>query len=625
MERLLELFVVLCRGADGSVIRQKVTDLVGRVEGNPAALVDLFTLAFQTRDCRGGKGERDLFRTLFLALYERFETETLACLPLVAEYGYFKDYVTLWAETETDPRYASLRDAVLSFYAETLLEDEKKVVEAVTQKEEPNGLTLAAKFAPRLRREKKTKPEEATATATATTTEATVNDTTKVVTLSHRRFGKALRDRMFPKDKRGSEKYRKLVSHLSERLRVVERLMSQGRWDEIDVGMIPSLCLARKRKAFLYEDKKGVLRGNDKARMKLREALMAPKNAAKIKGGQLFADELVAKCMGYGALSEGEKVVMDAQWESIKKTVQKQIDDFAAQQAAAAAAGEEVPQSGFSLGNVVPIVDVSGSMSGKPMEVAVAMGLLLAELNSPAFRNRVLTFSSSPAWFRTDQGDLFSRVRNLMRAPWGMSTNFEAAMNMIIGTLEQLATQTGEMPDVPELAVFSDMQFDVACNDGYSRQYGQWDTAYDRIQHNFSDLGLRLRANGVKGVPNDLKPPTITFWNIRDTTTNGLVAGATTKGVRLLSGYSQSLLKLLLSGALPPLGSVDDPTVPEPSPVDTLRAALDDNRYDEVRSTLAALDEGVFAEYSFTPAPKPEETPEEEDVTTTGGGKAVSE
>ena len=622
MERLVELFVVLSRNADPATLREMVAGLVQRAAGNPEALANLFSLAFQTRDCRGGKGERDLFRTLFLTLHESFEEETLACLPLIADYGYFMDYVTLWAKTETDPRFDKLRDAVVDFYATTLAEDEKKVALAVAAKEEPKDLTLAAKYAPRLRREKPT--ATATASAAAATKETTKEsaEATKKMgpsarTRANRCFGKALRDRMFKGDKKGSEMYRKLVSHLSERLRVVERLMSQSRWDEISVGMIPSVCLNRKRKAFLYEDKKGELRGSDKARLKLREALLAPKNVEKIKGGQLFAHELVAKYMGYGnSVSAGEEAIFDAQWESIKRTIQKEIDDFAAQQTAAAAAGEEVPQRGFNLGNVVPIVDVSGSMMGTPMQVAVAMGLLMAELNSPAFRNRVMTFHSRPSWFRTDRGTIGERVRHLMSAPWGMNTDFDKAMQLILDTLDRLARKTGEMPEVPELAVFSDMQFDAAC----TARYGAWDTAYERIVKNFRDLGQTLRARGVTGVPDELKPPTITFWNIRDTMTTGLVTDANKRGVRLLSGFSQSLLKLLLSGALPPVGSMEDPEVPEPSPVDTLRAALGDTRYDAVRVTLAGMETGVFAEYEFTPDETEETEGEEQTASAATGG-----
>jgi hypothetical protein len=47
---------------------------------------------------------------------------------------------------------------------------------------------------------------------------------------------------------------------------------------------------------------------------------------------------------------------------------------------------------------IVPVCDVSGSMAGRPMEVAVALSLLLAEsapLDSP-WHGKIFTFSEVP-------------------------------------------------------------------------------------------------------------------------------------------------------------------------------------------------------------------------------------
>jgi hypothetical protein len=75
-----------------------------------------------------------------------------------------------------------------------------------------------------------------------------------------------------------------------------------------------------------------------------------------------------------------------------------------------------------------------------------------------------------------------------------------------------------------------------------------------------------------------------------------MVVTADQTGVRCLSGFSQSMLKLVLSGKLPAAEQV--------TPLATLRAVLDDTRYDPVRVALAGklgASSKYFAGYTFEP------------------------
>lgn len=611
---LLELFVKLCRGVTPESIEKDLDTLVAAAleQNDPRAVVDLFVLVFQTRDCRGGKGERALFRTLFVRLFEHFPEEVIGTVPLILEYGYFKDLAAIYdiANRKENPaRFVPLTQELVRVYADSLKADVARVTAAVASKTEPAGLTLAAKYAPRLVQK----------------TQVQKQQTAAGVTTHYQDFGRAVRDAVVgvvdpvtggARPRNASEQYRKMVSGLNERLRTVELLMSANRWDEIAPKSIPSLCLKRSRKAFLYEDKKGKVRDEaNEARVALRAKLLNPAKAKDLKGGQLFANDIVRSCMR--SVSEGEAAVFDAQWADIVRTVKRQIEAFAAQQQQTVVEGGEgegegsaaaaAARSSLDLGNLVPLVDVSGSMSGTPMEVAVAMGLIVSELTAPAFRDRVLTFESQPRWFKVQGANIAQKVRNLMSAPWGGSTNFRAALMRIIDVIEKLAVQSGVMPPVPEMIVFSDMQFDHA---GHTR----WETAFETVKKDWHSLGERLRKKGVTGLPargeGGLQPPLITFWNINSKTT-GLVADADAKGVRLLSGFSQSLLKLLLSGALP--GVPSDPSAVDP--LQTLRAALDDERYDAVRVQLSRVTHGVLRDYEFVPQPK-----KEKEAAAGGGG-----
>ncbi len=50
----------------------------------------------------------------------------------------------------------------------------------------------------------------------------------------------------------------------------------------------------------------------------------------------------------------------------------------------------------LGLSRLVCMADVSDSMSGTLMHVAIALGILVSEVCHPAFRNKLLTFSSDP-------------------------------------------------------------------------------------------------------------------------------------------------------------------------------------------------------------------------------------
>jgi len=72
-------------------------------------------------------------------------------------------------------------------------------------------------------------------------------------------------------------------------------------------------------------------------------------------------------------------------------------------------------------------------MSGTPMEVAIALGLLVSEISSPAYAHRCLTFSSEPTWVELSEDmSLDEKVKKMQSAPWGMNTNFELAMEKIL-------------------------------------------------------------------------------------------------------------------------------------------------------------------------------------------------
>ena len=100
------------------------------------------------------------------------------------------------------------------------------------------------------------------------------------------------------------------------------------------------------------------------------------------------------------------------------------------------------------------VVDVSGSMQGTPMQVAIALGLIIAELTSEPFKNQLITFHEQPKLHRVTGSSLKERVFNVSQMPWGGSTDFLAVFKL------HQAHSGAEM--VEKLFVFSDMQFNAA-------------------------------------------------------------------------------------------------------------------------------------------------------------------
>merc|ERR1712038_1083394 len=111
-------------------------------------------------------------------------------------------------------------------------------------------------------------------------------------------------------------------------------------------------------------------------------------------------------------------------------------------------------------------------MDGTPMEVAISLGLIVSEISSPAYGNRCLTFSATPTWVELSQSmSLEEKIKKMRNAPWGMNTDFEAATEKIL----EVAIKAKLKPeDIPDLIVFSDMQFDEARNSS-DYMYNNWE------------------------------------------------------------------------------------------------------------------------------------------------------
>ena len=536
-EPILALFNALVRGCTlarlNSLIQQVLTNVkqFGRRAGaklEADILADLFILAFQTRDCRGGKGEKSLSHDFFLQLHSINKEVVLALVPLIPEYGSWKDINVLLEKTKGMPIFADFQRRCLQLYADALISDRKEL-DASEAEDRKAILSLAAKYAPR----------------------------------KGKHFGKdgnnfiydGVRDRLFPSSPTASADYRKLVSRLNRALDLVEVKMCDGRYSEIKFSVVPSRALDILKNAFLNMTKKDSYANSrypdNPDRVTCRENfLQTIRDKGKtLKGGQMMPHELVRQFMSRTSPSRDVASVVQAQWDSLKAETLQSLKSSDGKPA-------------VNLGNVVPLVDVSGSMHGTPMEVAIALGILTSEITSPAFRDRFITFEERPQWVVLEGSDSLQwKVYATKGARWGMSTNFAAAFELILSVAQKARLAPS---DIPTLLVLSDMQFNMADS--------KYETMHERLTRRFAEVGM-----ATVGLPYTI--PQIIYWNLRGDTTNH-AATADTLGVQMLSGFSPSLLKQVLNG------EVQEGEDQKITPYDTLRNVLDDSRYDPVRKIL---------------------------------------
>jgi hypothetical protein len=219
------------------------------------------------------------------------------------------------------------------------------------------------------------------------------------------------------------------------------------------------------------------------------------------------------------------------------------------------------------------VVDVSGSMSGLPLQAAVSMGLLLAELSPDPWHGRMLTFSSEPAWFEVPNTmtSLEERVKAVVRMPWEMTTNFSKALALILNTAVERRVPPEDMPRI--LFVLTDMHFDAANGPRDNRA---------------PDAAAEISAAYTRA---HYMPPRVVFWNLRAAGAPVFQAETDTPGVSFMSGFSPKVLTDFM--ATGELNGVDATA----TPWDMLRTRLERDRLLAVRHLAARVQEGCMAGY----------------------------
>ena len=308
------------------------------------------------------------------------------------------------------------------------------------------------------------------------------------------------------------KQYRKTLSILRERINVLERLMSAGKWDEIEFDKIPSKAGMKYKNAFARHDFE-----REQAKNVQTYAEFAKDETKTVNAKTLYPYECVEeafKCCRY-AMDNTQRLMANKYWDNLADYI-----------------------NGATF-NGMAIVDTSGSMMGTPMNVAISLGMYCGEKAKGPFANHFITFSSNPTFIEIEGADFCDKVQRMSRADWGGSTNVEAAFDLMLKT----AVNSGcTQDDIPQnLIIISDMEFDgcVTCGPVSSSRWG----GGNRVGRNNTTLFENIEAKWARY---GYKMPHLIFWNVDARQNNIPMLGD--GPVSYVSGFSPSIFETILSG-----------------------------------------------------------------------------
>jgi hypothetical protein len=451
-----------------------------------------FKILLHLRDARNGKGEKRLSYILFFYLslvksdlYNRYLLDFI-------ELGYYKDLLRLAelrkkyydkTKSDSEPKYIDMIE--LNLLMNQLLKDEaihmsscmkcydsNSNCEISGNKNESVSLSLAAKWAP---------------------TEHCYYDKSEL------KFVNYLVKHM-PQDRRSKKDYRLLVNKLRHHLKIIENLMAVKNYDQIVFEHIPSKAHQKLKSALKRSTNANGIETEDRKQLSeryLKYLNDVKEGKAKIKATSIEPHTIVSYYLHHNNIDD----TLEVQWKQL-------INDL---------------KSHGRFNKAQAICDVSGSMSGEPLNVSIALGLVISQLTEAPFNNKIITFSAKPKFHNITGTTLYDQVNNLKRADWEMNTNLLAVFELLLDAANFHNVPNENM--INKLFIFTDMQFDSAVS-------GEWNTTYNIIQQLYNNAGYTV--------------PKIIFWNLR-ATHNSFPVTCNQKGVACVSGFSSELIKLFMN------------------------------------------------------------------------------
>ena len=295
-------------------------------------------------------------------------------------------------------------------------------------------------------------------------------------------------------------KYRLMLSELRAYSNVVEVQMCSNEWAEIDYGKVPSLANLKYKNAFLKHDetrRKQYLDSVEKGESKINMNVATPVDVvSKYNDGR------------YGIKDYDQ--TLELAWDNLKDIM---VED------------------------TMVVADGSGSMtmsvSGRTMalDVANALAIYTAQHNSGIYKNKYITFSSKPQFVEFKETDSLKTKLEIARKHCEVSnTNIEAVFDIILGVAIENEIPQDKM--IINILIISDMEFDSAQKSWFSESTPLTKPLFEIIAGKYADAGYHL--------------PRLIFWNV-NSRTQTIPLTQNELGVTLVSGFSQNVLKMVMS------------------------------------------------------------------------------
>lgn len=295
-------------------------------------------------------------------------------------------------------------------------------------------------------------------------------------------------------------KYRLMLSELRAYSNVVEVPMSSNKWSEIDYEKVPSLANLKYKNAFLKHDearRQQYLESVEKGQKKINMKVATPV-------------DVVSKYNYRGETLKDYDQSLEVAWKNLKDIM---VEDTLV-----------VADGSYSM--TMPV-------SGRTMalDVANALAIYTSEHNGGIYKNKYITFSHTPQFVEFKDTDSLKTKLEIARNHDEMAnTNIEAVFDLILGVAIKNEITSEEM--IKNILIISDMEFDRAQNSWVNQANPLSESLFEAIAKKYADAGYSL--------------PRLIFWNV-NSRTQTIPLSENELGVALVSGFSQNVLKMVLS------------------------------------------------------------------------------
>lgn len=286
--------------------------------------------------------------------------------------------------------------------------------------------------------------------------------------------------------------FKEYLSTLRRAAEIPESFIGRGEWNLVNYKRMPSLCRLHYGQMYRRHDQERYDEYLEAAKQQVEKG----KRSTMVSAGTLLPHVICERA------ERDNNDELGLQWLRIV---------------------QDVKESG-KLPSALAICDVSGSMIGEPLSVAVALSLLVADTSEGPWHGKAITFSRNPQLVTVPKAtvdNLACRVSFMRGIDWGFNTDFQKVFDLILDHAKERNLPQGAMPSI--LFCFSDMEFDQA-------HAGNWKTDLELIRGKYEKANYAM--------------PHIVFWNLRSSSSKP--SSSSEPGVAYLSGFSAGLMKSFL-------------------------------------------------------------------------------